>query len=608
MMRATALLDERILAGALLVGGTLACGGGDGTGPSPSAGLPSCTATAQTGGTLDVPVGGVRVLGTPTDVACVRLALSDTGAEYLVVVSNASQTLDAVQHFALEVRAQGPTTAAALETMAARAAVAPRAPRASLGRELAIRDYERRHLRVPGAFAAARAEHAAAVRAAAGASDRRAPATRAASVAAPVPAVGETMQFRVPGESDPCTSYDSVTAQVKFVGERAILVQDVASPARGFTDADFASISAEFDRLIFPTDSAYFGTPSDIDANGHVYVLFTPEINKLTKRGDASFFAGFFFAGDLFPRSGASGQSCAESNVAEVFYLLVPDPDGQFSDPRSAADVRQLTRGTVAHEFQHMINAGGRLRSDAAGFEQTWLDEGLAHFAEEAVGRAERGFGDLQELSFSDVAASRPEYDAFFAQNLLRFATWLERPDTSAGPSAHTGDDLSGRGQSWALVRYSSEKYSGGDARAFTRKLAAGPDTGLTNLTKRAGVPYDSILAGFMVANFADDRGVPDLDARYEYGTWDMRGAVRGAAGGDPPRVNPLATGAPPSTGCVSSAGASSYVCESRSGAAAYFRVSSDAALAGLAVRLVDASDTTRAVFPEARLFVMRSR
>ena len=51
-----------------------------------------------------------------------------------------------------------------------------------------------------------------------------------------------------------------------------------------------------------------------------------------------------------------------------------------------------------------MINAGNRFFNPAvSSFEATWLDEALAHFAEDAVGRVSRGFGDLQTLTFNDV-------------------------------------------------------------------------------------------------------------------------------------------------------------------------------------------------------------
>jgi hypothetical protein len=410
-----------------------------------------------------------------------------------------------------------------------------------------------------------------------------------------IPTVGQSIPFRVPREGDkPCDNFDSISAVVKFVSQKAVIVQDVNAPANGFTDADFASIANEFDNLIYPVDTDYFGAPTDIDQNGRVYILFTPQINKLTPRDAKGIFAGFFFAGDYYPRTGTN--SCAESNGAEVFYLLVPDPTGQYSIASTRTQAWELARGTVAHELQHMINAGRRYQSRQQ-FEAIWLDEGLAHFAEEAVGRAARGFTDVQELAFTDVFANQDDYYSFFDQNLRRFRSWLANPDTSSAVSKHTDANLSGRGAAWALVRYASEKYSGGNVRNFTRQLVAGPDTGLANVTKRSGTPYDSVLAGFMVANFADDLPIAGLNARYTYSTWRMRNAVAGAIGGAYPlQVNAL------------SPSGSSITAQSRSGAASYFRYTTAGPTEPLAARVLDPSETGFATFAGARLYVLRVR
>src|SRR5437870_5932548 len=61
--------------------------------------------------------------------------------------------------------------------------------------------------------------------------------------------------------------------------------------------------------------SDLFGRPTDLDNDGHVFILYTPRVNALTKRGSTSFFGGFFFGGDLFPRTGTGG--CAESRSEE---------------------------------------------------------------------------------------------------------------------------------------------------------------------------------------------------------------------------------------------------------------------------------------------------
>src|SRR5262249_62155774 len=130
--------------------------------------------------------------------------------------------------------------------------------------------------------------------------------------------------------------------------------------------------------------------------------------------------AGFFWGGDLFKRNEyPASDPCPQSNEQEMFYLLVPDPQGTINgNQRTTVTVRQGTRGVIAHEFQHMINQGVRMFNPAVkNLETPWLNEAMSHFAEEAVGRAERGFGDMETLTFFSVNPNpslQDDYNAFF--------------------------------------------------------------------------------------------------------------------------------------------------------------------------------------------------
>ena len=99
-------------------------------------------------------------------------------------------------------------------------------------------------------------------------------AAMAAPAAVPVP--GDSLNLRVPNadSTNLCTHYFTVRAVVKAVGTHAIVVQDTAAPANGFTPADFAAVSSEVDTYTYPTDTSYFGRPTDLDNNGHVFILF----------------------------------------------------------------------------------------------------------------------------------------------------------------------------------------------------------------------------------------------------------------------------------------------------------------------------------------------
>lgn len=533
-----------------------ACGGGDSVGP-PSGGLNPCGA-GESPTVVTLPVGGVRVISDPSAIGCTELVTSDGGAgTFLVVAANANTKPDSIPSFVLaDSAASGDVVAnvAPLRTTL-RADVASIEPtalvteaRASVAAEARFRAMERRVLRLGDAASLNTA-----------ASLLRSTGTMGGVSAAAVPSVGDTLTYKVPdpNASNACTDFTSVKAVVKAVGTHGILAQDVDAPSGGFTSSDFSAIATEFDDKIYATDIAHFGNPSDIDANAHVVLLYTPIVNAATKRGSESVTQGFFFGGDLFPTA-----QCAQSNLGEVFYLIVPDPDAKFSDERTSADVRENTRGTIAHEFQHMINLGVRIRENAPD-EETWLNEGLSHFAEEIVGRAEHNFSDNQELTISDVADQAnglKDFNAFFGQNLVRFRNWLRAPGKLGATSEHADTSLAVRGAAWALLRWSADHYANGDLPAFTRALVAGPQTGVANLTARAGAPFDSLMAGWMVANFADNGGVPDLSNRYSYVSWNMRNVEAAVNQGVYPLVATQVPSGQSASGTAPSAGGSYYL------------------------------------------------
>jgi len=73
-----------------------------------------------------------------------------------------------------------------------------------------------------------------------------------------------------------------------------------------------------------------------------------------------------------------------------MFYMLVPDSTGVVNgNSRTKAFVLQVTVGTIAHEYQHLINAARRLyilrQGGISWQEDLWLNEGLSHVAEELV-------------------------------------------------------------------------------------------------------------------------------------------------------------------------------------------------------------------------------
>jgi hypothetical protein len=387
---------------------------------------------------------------------------------------------------------------------------------------------------------------------------------------------------------------------VKKVSQHAVIAQDANAPAGGFTQADFDAIAAEFETLIFPTDTLHFGGPTDRNEDRHITILYTGEVNRATSPGSSQFIAGFFWGGDLVKKTEYQqiGRNCPQTNEQEIFYLLIPDPAGTINNnPRSVATVRQNTRGTIAHEFQHMINQGLRLLNPAVDSSETiWLNEALSHMAEEIVGRAQRGFSDFQNLSFADVSPSgsqgQDDFNAFFRQNLLRFRPWMQRPDTSSPISNRARNQLAPRGAGWMFVRYLTDHYSNNNARAYLRHLVAGPDIGLRNILQwSGGAQFDDILRGFLVSQYTDELTVPNLPAPYTVRSWRVRDVMTSVNNGVfPLLVTPLPT---------------STTTQSLAGSGNYFRLTRSSSAPATTFRMLPTGGAP-AEFAGARVYVVR--
>ncbi|HEV7388177.1 MAG TPA: hypothetical protein VGN73_06185 [Gemmatimonadaceae bacterium] len=578
-----------------------ACGGSDGSGPK--------TPPSDIG---SMAVGDVRVL-VPADIPNgIDLPAGSGARDYVIMVGNTSPSHDVVANYVVKAD-RSPTGVFGLESSADMAASRysvqlgemPLARTSQQAVDNKVRAFERSNL---------------ALKSRGGLLDgSRFSIRRSANAAAmAVPAVGDVINVKIPDEksNNLCDNFFQTQAVVASVSRRAILAVDTLDgpPAALFSQAALDSITAEFDNVTYPTDSSYFHNPTDVDGNGHVILLFTGQVNKLTPPNTpGGFVAGFFFAGDFFPptdQGGGANTFCAQSNREEIFYLLSPDPTGlKFGNVRSASSVRQGTRGTIAHEFQHMINAGNRLLNPAVSeFESTWLDEALAHFAEDAVGRVSRGFADLRPLTFADVlpcnspCAEANDFNAFFFQNLARLTYWMDAPDKFSPMSKMADTSLATRGAAWAFVRYGADNFSNGDPRALTRVLATGPDTGVKNFVAATKSNVDTLVKGWLVSMYADHLGIANLPAQYQYRSYNFHSvmppvakAVLGQASATYPlRIQSIGSGS------------DNISATNRSGTGTYYRFTVAAGAGAKNVKILDSSGANNASFSGEHIYVLR--
>jgi len=247
-----------------------------------------------------------------------------------------------------------------------------------------------------------------------------------------VPVVGEVRDFDVVRADG---GFDQVAAKVRLVSRRAILYEDTTTAFK-LTQADIQLFADLFDDPIYPVDTGVFGSPSDLDGNDRVIILFTPSVNRLSPPGSSDLIGGFFFALDLLP-------TLENSNGGEVFYVLVPDPTGVYGNVRDTDLVRSTVPSILAHEFQHMIHHNERIiKRGASNREAVWLSEGLAHMAEDLVGEALRSRGRVAEA------------DQIQRGNRKRASLFLTEPSEVSLIFAGGQGSLEERGAAWLFVEY----------------------------------------------------------------------------------------------------------------------------------------------------------
>jgi hypothetical protein len=343
-----------------------------------------------------------------------------------------------------------------------------------------------------------------------------------------VPAVGDMVKYNV-NDQDFCEAPDLRTGRVAAISDKAVVVADTANPAGGFTDDEYRSIAVTFDTLVDPVDRAAFGAPSDVDANGRVVIFFTRAVNELTTSGANSVVLGFFYRRDLYSKTGT--ENCAGSNFAEMMYILVPDTGGVVNgNKRTKAQVVTAANGTVAHEYQHLINASRRKYVSNLNevYEERWLDEGLAHMAEElnfwrASGRAP---GANLDASIYNDQKSLAAYSTFEANNFGRYRTYLPKTETQSPIGfSPNDDDLPTRGAIWNFLRFAADHQPPGTENTFWFKLVNSTTSGLANLTNALGGSPSSLLRDWAISVFLDDDAV-NVASRFAQPSWNLRSAL----------------------------------------------------------------------------------
>ncbi len=298
--------------------------------------------------------------------------------------------------------------------------------------------------------------------------------------------------------------FEDVAATVRKVGQFGAIVTDDADTV---SDADIDALLKRFDERIAPLDHAFFGEAkdqagNDRDGNGVVMLFLTSKVADI----DASF-AGFFQATDL-----QDPADTPSSNGADILYM----------QPPGASITLDNLSGTLAHEYQHLINYYAKVISRQSSAEERWLDEGLATFAEDV-----QGYG---ADSFKNIAA----YLASVGETSLTGFGLIAGNENEADSNAR-------RGMAHLLIRYMYEQSGGatltgaaelsdGGGVAKVKALVQSADTGVDLFSDRG---LDTWLQDLLTVVAVDGAGYPGVSCNPKYSlvaptTDDYTGYTRG--------------------------------------------------------------------------------
>ncbi len=275
------------------------------------------------------------------------------------------------------------------------------------------------------------------------------------------------------GEVASPSNYSPVRGILKGVGRRIQVY--VSSEDADAVDRDLLKdIVTTFDDRIYPLTAARFGAACDTDGDGRFTILLSSWLGRLA--GGRHAVDGFVRVADL--------DSC------------VPHPFGNHCDMmylNATLKAEPYTRAVVAHEYMHAVAYSQKcLRRAPSGRpcleEEGWLDEAIAHLAE-----------DLHGFSTSNVDyrisafLSRPEsyqlvVDDYFAADLFR---------------SHGN-----RGSTYLFLRWCVDRYGA----ELVPALVHSSRRGVANLEAATGSTFADLYRRWSLAVFSS--GMDPLDEK----------------------------------------------------------------------------------------------
>ena len=296
------------------------------------------------------------------------------------------------------------------------------------------------------------------------------------------------------GNQDLASSYQRITADLRYSGTKCLVYADVDTLSLGnnFAQSDFNTFGQEFDNSIATINVNAFGSYSDVDGNGKVILLISPVVNRLEEPGcspgncSCGFIAGFFNPRDLY---NSPPVPSGTTNHAEILYLLAADPGGQWDCQFPVLETAAENLGTITHELEHLISFSQRVFNQGGAVQVTWLEEGMAHMAE-----------DLNNDNSSNIGRGS-----------------LYRADPGAISIEDNAAGLEQRGGIYLMLRLLADRYGEGILKDIVQSTC----TGRACIQTVSGKGFYDVFAEFLAAQYVSGKGITS-DPRYNYASIDI--------------------------------------------------------------------------------------
>ena len=300
--------------------------------------------------------------------------------------------------------------------------------------------------------------------------------------------LGESEEFFIPvyGQVATSTPYpqNRITARCVAIGSEVIIYADnaIITPSSSL----IADLRLRFEEVIKPRINDVFGVEPDLgpDGEGRLTILLTDSMSQGI--------AGIFYGIDLYNRD-ESGVQLRESNERKMIYV-------KYSLTST------ITRfGTIAHEFQHMVNYYQKQRLGGTGtFESVWLNEGMSKYAEDVCGYGILN-GDANSASLIKLSQEN-----FKSLSLTNFS------------------GINSYGLSYLFVRFlAQENRFGTTYREVTRKLIDSSLTGKANVVAVTGEAFELTLARWALSLYLN-RYSSDNASDYGFSGLNLSGIYNG--------------------------------------------------------------------------------